>query len=666
MPESNNTITSPTGIAPENEPADAPIEPVSPAFAFLSLRARLVAIILLALLPAFLLLLVVSNLERTRARAVAADQTLAVSRLLRNQYRELVQNNHVLLQWATQTPPISEGTPAECNARVARLFATLDEYRGMSVANADGQVFCIAAPVEVPLPLDNSDATYFRRVSATRDFVVTGVEIGRFSGVPYLSFALPVLDEAGEVTRVIALGADIQAMNDRLLGADFPEQAAILVVDASGGVILRNPLPEAFRGDRFPIEELKTDPTATEGTREMSGLDGVERLYSYTQVTYHGEIIFYLLVGYSSEMIYGGAARTLRASLIGLGIVSLIALAAAWSSAETMIVRRIKLLAAAAARMSDGDLTTRTGIAGDKNEFGQLAATLDSLAAGLEQRRIDNERLISEMSAMNADLEQRVEKRTQQLVATISKLRESQGELRRLSQDLMRATEVERARISREIHDQVGQMLTAIKMELRTAKRRLADPPETRVEQVEAKLGDISTMLDEMVILVRRISADLRPGILDDFGLQAAVEWQLQEFEKNTGISYNVDAVVDEERVSPALATAAFRILQEALTNVARHAEATRVSVEVTTDDETLTMVVRDNGKGIAPEKLIMSRSLGLLGMRERAAELGGTVLIVGGAEGGAESMAEGGTRLTLHAPLDPANARQNGEKQNA
>lgn len=623
----------------------------------MGLRARLVAVILLALLPAFLMLLGVSGLERARARSVAEDETLAVSRLLRNQYAELIQGNYSLLQWAAQTPPITEGTVEECNTRVRRLFATLDGYSGMSVTDAQGQLFCLAAPVEVALPIDSSDAEYFLRAVEAKDFIVTGIQIGRITGDPYLTFALPTLDETGAVKQVISLGANVRAMNDRLLGTDFPEDAAILVVEADGTVILRDPLPEAFMGDRFPIENLKTDPMSIEGVREMPGLDGVERLYAYTQVTFRGQTVFYVLVGYSSEMIYGGVARTLRASLIGLGIVSLIALVAAWLSAETMIVRRIKLLARAAARLREGDLTTRTGIAGDNNEFGQLAATLDSMAAGLEQQRIDNERLIGEMSALNADLEQRVEKRTQQLVASVTKLRESQGELRRLSQELMRATEVERARISREIHDQVGQMLTAIKMELRTAKRRLADPPETRVQNVEAKLGDISTMLDEMVVLVRRISADLRPGILDDFGLQAAVEWQLQEFEKTAGVSYSVDAIVDEERLSPAMATAAFRILQESLTNVARHAEASHVSVEVLTDDTTLQMVVRDNGKGIAPERLLMSRSLGMVGMRERAAELGGTVTIANGEEGG--------TLLTLLLPLELP-ARPNGENKDA
>jgi signal transduction histidine kinase len=362
-----------------------------------------------------------------------------------------------------------------------------------------------------------------------------------------------------------------------------------------------------------------------------------------------------VLVGYANERIFGGVERTLRASLIGLSIISLVALAAAWLGAESMIVNRISRIVAVADRMREGDLAVRTGMTDDTSEFGQLAVTLDSLAAALQERRSDNERLLGQMRLLNSELEERVVERTRQLVKSNERLLASQAELRRLSHQLMRATEQERTRISREIHDQLGQMLTAIKIELRSARRRLADKegsalaaealaPDALAVAV-TKLDDTSRMLDEMVVLVRRIAADLRPGLLDDFGLAAAVDWQLQEFRKVSGVEYTLDADLDESRLTPNQATAAFRILQESLTNVARHAHATAVDVQLSMDDHGLMLQVQDNGRGLPTDGSSRPRSLGLLGMRERAVELGGAVEI---------SSASGqGTAVNLWLPLD-------------
>jgi signal transduction histidine kinase len=315
--------------------------------------------------------------------------------------------------------------------------------------------------------------------------------------------------------------------------------------------------------------------------------------------------------------------------------------------------------------MREGDLTVRTGMQDDTSEFGQLAATLDSLAAALHERRSDNERLLNQLRLLNTELEQHVAERTRQLVESNERLTASQAELRRLSHQLMRATEQERARISREIHDQLGQMLTAIKIELRSARRKLLDRNGAPLEDPEqllagasyatAKLDDVTRMLDEMVVLVRRIAADLRPGLLDDFGLAAAVDWQLQEFSKLSGVSCALEAEIDESRLTPNQATAAFRILQESLTNVARHSQATEVRVQLRMDESGLRLLLQDNGRGLTPSEANRSRSLGLLGMRERAMELGGTVEISGSPGAG--------TAVQLWLPLQVANedAESNG-----
>ncbi len=266
---------------------------------------------------------------------------------------------------------------------------------------------------------------------------------------------------------------------------------------------------------------------------------------------------------------------------------------------------------------------------GDSSEMGQLAQTFDSMAAALQERDEENARLISQMQELNAELESRVIKRTEQLQISNTRLLETQADLRRLSAELMRSTEAERTRISREIHDQLGQLLTAIKMELRTIERLTPRDPD----KVSERLAETFELVDETIRTIRRIASDLRPGILDDFGLEAAVEWQLQQFRDRTGLEAVLQTRMDEERVSKDLSTAAFRVLQEALTNIARHAEASRVDVDIRTTETELQLRVLDNGRGLQIEG--ETRSLGLVGMRERARQLGGSVTVTNGPKQG-------------------------------
>jgi PAS domain S-box-containing protein len=198
------------------------------------------------------------------------------------------------------------------------------------------------------------------------------------------------------------------------------------------------------------------------------------------------------------------------------------------------------------------------------------------------------------------------------------------AQLRALAARLQGAREEERGRVAREIHDELGQALTAIKLELSACAR---DWPAGPADD-PARMDPILELVDGAIHTVRRIATELRPGILDDLGLVAAVEWATQEFQRRTGIVCTVRLPDAEVALDPDRATALFRILQETLTNVARHARATEVIVHLAHGDGAMDMTVEDNGVGITNEQLADSRSLGLLGMRERALLLGGEVVV--------------------------------------
>ncbi len=217
----------------------------------------------------------------------------------------------------------------------------------------------------------------------------------------------------------------------------------------------------------------------------------------------------------------------------------------------------------------------------------------------------------------------------------------SRQELRDLTARLQMVREEERTDIAREVHDELGQALTGLKIDLAWLKPRLADRPAL-AERVQSIIVRIDGAMDT----VRRIATDLRPSVLDDLGLVAAVEWQTQEFERSTGITAELEVQATYPGLDDVCATTAFRILQETLTNVARHAHATRVKIALQVSAEELTLEVRDNGRGISKSDLLSSTSLGLIGSRERAIACGGKLVIRG--------IRNQGTIALLRIPLRP------------
>ncbi len=220
-------------------------------------------------------------------------------------------------------------------------------------------------------------------------------------------------------------------------------------------------------------------------------------------------------------------------------------------------------------------------------------------------------------------------------------LRESREQLRNLSASSQIAIEEERTQIAREIHDELGQGLTALKMDLSWLDKRLG----TDQTALSEKIGAMTDVVDESIRTVQTVAARLRPGVLDDLGITAAIEWQVSEFEQRTGVKCRTTLTYDDPALDRGIATTVFRVLQEALTNVTRHSGATGVSVILKRRGNGLVLAVRDNGHGITEQQIVSPESVGLIGMRERARSVGGRVRIVAGNKGK-------GSQVELSIPL--------------
>ena len=261
-------------------------------------------------------------------------------------------------------------------------------------------------------------------------------------------------------------------------------------------------------------------------------------------------------------------------------------------------------------------------------EDGQITGAVITFSDISERKR--SEELLRRA---HEELEGRVAERTAELYRT-------NEQLRTLSAHFEGVREAERTRIAREIHDELGSVLVALKMDLGWLGKKIADP------SLQAKTVSMVRLIDTAVEEVGRIITDLRPSILDHQGLCAALEWHLQEFSESTGLRASWKASVDKTANVPddALATAVYRMFQEILNNAARHANATAVDVSFQISETTLLLDVRDNGRGITMEQLWRRNAHGVLGMKERARHFGGHFEI--------GPASQGGTQVSVRLPL--------------
>jgi signal transduction histidine kinase len=273
-----------------------------------------------------------------------------------------------------------------------------------------------------------------------------------------------------------------------------------------------------------------------------------------------------------------------------------------------------------------------------------------TLREAKEKLELRVEQRAAVLGKVNLELRQEIAER----VRIEEQLRESLERVRALAARLQHVREEERTLVAREMHDELGQACTAIKMDIASIGRK-AFKNQT---QVLAKVDSAMQLADQMIMTVRRIASELRPRTLDDLGLSAALEWQAQEFESRTRIRCAITLPKEQLALDQERATAIFRIFQESLTNVARHSQATRVDARLETQEDQLVLVIHDNGKGFDQEEVKTHRSLGLVGMKERALLLKGELRI--------EAVPNSGTTLTLWIPLPRANLTRKNPDENS
>lgn len=743
------------------------------------LRVRLFLLVVMGVIPAISLIL----FQAAQQRQIVADDiqasALRLTRLVAADHQRLVEDSRQLLLTLAQLADVRGESSLECSQLFSDLLKIYPQYANLGVVLPNGWVKCTG--VKTPRVVLLADQEYIREALDERDFVVSRYQIDPISGKPAIMLAYPVTEEAGHLSAVVFAALDLGWLNELVTEAQLPESAVLSIVDDKGTILVHSIEQFGMVGQKVQNSPLVRAMLANEeGTSELVGLDGVERLYGFSRV--QGEFVshIYVGIGISKENAFARANAILARHLFALSLVLVLTLAATWWGSDLFVLRKAKAILKATRRLAEGDLSARTGLEYGEGELSHLARVFDQMGEALEQR--ENERMaveteikrhIRDLAALNTitaavssslevpevleslkrllaehlnapagviffyqngedalrleaawglpsailsdlkvfpinefhygDVIRQGEAFLQSNFHTVEPYASSglgvtrpnlmsylciplvakgeiqgvidmfslsphvftqdqvdlfttmgkevgvmiqnarlfeqvviaRGRLQLLSQQLIEVQENERRHIARELHDEIGQALTALKVNLQTLGR-LKEPQE-----LGPRIGESISIIDRTIQQVRNLSLDLRPSLLDDLGIVAALRWYIDRQAQRAGFEAQFLASPPELRLIADLETTCFRVVQEALTNVVRHAQAQRVRIELQKHEDQLLLTVLDDGIGFDPgevwQRTASDTSLGLMGMRERVQLVGGTIEIISHPAGGTE-----------------------------
>jgi signal transduction histidine kinase len=395
--------------------------PSQPHPFFSKLRVRLLALVLLAILPA-LGLVVYTGWEQRRVAMkealMAAQRVVSFAAASQKQH---VESSKQLLATLAQLKEVHPARAAEAEALFRNLLQVHPVYANIGGIGADGYLFASALPYTNRVYL--GDRSYFQTVRDTQKFAVGEYQLGRISGKPTMNLAHPLKEpETGRFVGVVFVALDLGWLNQLAARAELPEGSTLTAVDRNGTVLVRYSL-NAAENNNWVGQSITNRQRVTNLMRQGRdlmgidrGLDGVRRLYTTTPLSRTGGLIdAHVIVGIPVQVAYAAAHHTLVQNLIFLGIVSVLALGAAWIAGDVFVLRQVRGLVEAARKMGHGDLSARSGVGHAPGEIGQLAQSFDEMAATLEQRVAELQLAEAELKVFNEELEQRVMERTLEL-----------------------------------------------------------------------------------------------------------------------------------------------------------------------------------------------------------------------------------------------------------
>lgn len=375
-------------------------------------QTRLTLLVLLVSIPAVLLTIQTNLKQRQTQKIRIKENTIALAKLAAANEENFVKNTRQLLATVSQaTFLVQAKDPLIGRVHFFNLRTLSPDYVDFGLIESDGRLFCRAALTNEPANL--SERSDFQRVFRTHRFSIGEYEPDGVSGKPALHFGYPIMDEHGELFRILYASLDLAVLSKVAADAHLPSGATLTLLDGSGHVLARYPDPENWTGKNMAEEPFVRRILRGEETGfELRGLDGVENLFAVAPIQEGREKRLFVSIGIPTQALFAEANRDLLKSLVVLAIVSALALLVAHFYAKRSLLHPLSVLVSAARRLATGDLNARVSINADKGEWSELGGAFDEMASRLEQRQKELAAANAEVSRMNAELEQRVKDRT--------------------------------------------------------------------------------------------------------------------------------------------------------------------------------------------------------------------------------------------------------------
>jgi len=566
--------------------------------------------------------------DRRRAKADWESQVDNISQIAADQEKEVIASTRQLLLSISVIADVQRLEPAAATSCLRGIHKSYARYANLGLVTTNGDLVASVVPA---VTSNFAGFNFFRRTLNRQEFTV-GNAILPGNNRPRLFFAYPVRSSAGNKLGVVYAALDLNLYcRDAEVSRKLPPDTTWTEVDRRGKVLaFYGPGPQTSNkaagrlgffqperlGRRLTDSWLLTNsldqfPISVEGDDSQ----GVAKVFAVTKLKSRfvpGNVMGILAVPRAS--LFAEANVALSRNLTAFAIAAAVALVLGWIGSTLLILRPVRALAHSSTQLAAGNLSVRTGLKPTRDELGQLTWAFDQMAAALENRELEHRRASQKLQV--------------------------------LSQRLVEVQEAERRHIARELHDEIGQSLTAAELNLQAA---LQAPPAALLQ---VRLEDSIKAVERVLEQVHDLSLSLRPSMLDDLGLEPALRWYVHRQAALTGLRADFTAAPLDERLDPLVETECFRVAQEALTNVVRHAQARAVQIELSRSDDLLHLCVRDDGIGfdvnLQHDEAVRGASLGLLSMEERTSLAGG----------GLEFTSAPGNGTEVHAwfPLRPRN----------
>lgn len=578
-------------------------------------------LVCLATLPAILFAFYIANNERAAAVTRMEEDAHHIVSLISREHFYQMTGAKSLLRWlADRLAEEQDDIIAEKDsALLPALLAGYPQLANIAILTPEGDVIGSAHPL--PAPLNMHDYAAIRRALSSQEIETGAYVIGPIVKRPILHLAYAVKNTQGAVRRIVFVAIDLQWLSRLTDQIELPAEHILVIADRDGGVLASSAKPagaaiaigtqipelaENQRQGKGMIRAVIHGKAETFAIAPMEGLPGVMIASGlpYDQIYRKANGVFYRMIGL-------------------LFLLTLCAVFSVMLFEEVALIRYLRALSRSLRRFGQGDFSARIAAPLGKGELQEMARTFNAMAETLTARH--------------------------------KELSEAHDRLDMLTRHLQIARESEAQRIARDLHDEAGQVLTSLKIDLAGLQKKCK---QCRMEgasgnPIENDMVSMSAKIDNLVGFIRRLSSELRPPVLDRMGLSAAIERLAREVEANSNLAVEVEIAGMDRSIDWLVSTALYRIVQEALTNVIRHAQASLVRINLHTEDRTIVLTLHDDGKGIDMDDN-KHGALGIIGMRERAHLVGGNFSIKG---------APGkGTLITVKIPCAGDNREENHE----